>query len=107
MDTASGLSRQWLTSVGVPASAQASIVADVEERLLALPSLLRSGSRVADRMLGVLPVSMLAAAVKLPGASEWARMVISLTAVAYFERAGSTPELPTQRTPSVRVDLGT
>lgn len=104
VDTASAVSRHWLTGMGVPAGAQNAIVADVEERLADLPSLLRWGSTGADRVLAVMPQTVRRAALRLPGCSEWVRLVTSLTAVAYFERAGSGT-LPAQRTPAEQVEL--
>lgn len=104
VETAATVSRDWLSCAGVPRHAQEAIVAEVQERLADLPSLLRWGATGADRVLGVLPDRMLAAAVRVPGCSEWARLVTGLTAVAYYERAGAG-RVPGQRTHSPSVDI--
>ena len=98
------MSRLWLTRRGVPAAAQATVVADVEDRLADLPTALRWGASAADQALAVLPARVQRAALRLPGVSEWARMVTSLTAVAYFDLNGAV-SLPTQRATTERVGL--
>lgn len=88
------ISRDWLDRVGASPEDVASIIAEVGDRLRYLPAPLRALSVVADGSLAVLPAAVCRRAIALPGVSEYARLVRSLTAVAYYDRLESAQAGP-------------
>lgn len=80
------ISRDWLDGVGAPADQVADLSAQVRERLQYLPAPLKALSVVADGGLGALPQSVSRRVISLPLVGEYARLVRSLTAVAYYDR---------------------
>lgn len=96
-------SRDWLAGVQAPPPVQRATCDEVDARLDDLPDLLRKGAGAADMVLGLLPTPALRRASRLPGVSEFARIIESLTAVSYFSMAEAT--VPVQRSaPEVPVE---
>lgn len=81
------ISREWLTGVGASDQEIEAVQADVDERLTRLPTHLRALSTAANGTLGFIPTQVTRRMVDLPVVSEYARLVRSLTAVAYFEQS--------------------
>lgn len=80
------ISREWLESVGAAEDQMDAVQAQVDERLAQLPSHLRALSSAANGTLGFIPEQVSRRMVGLPVVSEYARLVRSLTAVAYFDQ---------------------
>lgn len=80
------ISRDWLDGVGAPEDQVAALSEQVRDRLQNLPGPLRALSVVADGSLGALPQSLSRRVIGLPVVGEYARLVRSLTAVAYYDR---------------------
>jgi hypothetical protein len=80
-----------------------SVTADVVSRLQDLPSVLGLLVRPVEGGTAVLPRAAIRSLCRLPGFSEYARLVESLTAVSYFDLVyrSETAYIPRQRTPSV------
>ncbi|MEZ5184626.1 MAG: hypothetical protein R2720_02680 [Candidatus Nanopelagicales bacterium] len=79
------LSREWLSQVSARPEQVRVIGEDVRARLAALPTPLAVGYTAADAVLGVLPDAVSRRVLRLPVASEFARLVESLTTVSYFD----------------------
>ena len=93
------LSRRWLRGVGAAERHYEPVVRDVQLRLASLPSMLGLALTPVDACLASVPHRMLGTAARVPVASEYARLVESLTAVAYYdlvEREGGAT-VPRQR----------
>lgn len=84
----------------VSAPLSESVCDDVEARLEAMPSVLRSAFRVIDAGLGVLPGPVRSRAHALPGVGEYIRVVHSLTAVSYYDLITRDQMIPAPRTPN-------
>jgi hypothetical protein len=82
----------------------AAVRLDVQERIEDLPSAVRLGAELADAALGALPEGLALRLCRLPVASEYARMVESLTAVAYFDAITRDVPIPAQRTTGLQVE---
>jgi hypothetical protein len=80
------ISRDWLESVGAAADEVQAIQDRVDERLAHLPTHLRALSSAANGTLGLIPAQVSRRMIDLPVVSEYARLVRSLTAVAYFDQ---------------------
>lgn len=93
------LSRQWLIAAGAPPALLDPTCEDVRARLDDLPDLMGPPARFADTLLGLLPPPLLRTATRLPGVSEFARIVESLTAVSYLDAVGKQVVVPAQRQP--------
>lgn len=104
MDTALALSSRWLDDAGVPARVQDLVLQDVADRLADLPSALGAAAGLADRVLTALPGGVRRRILGLPGGKEYARLVVSLTAVSYFDAARHAQPIPAQRSASEQVE---
>jgi hypothetical protein len=81
------ISRDWLAGVGASDQQIEAVQADVDERLAQLPAHLKALSSAANGTLGLIPQQVTRRMVDMPVVSEYARLVRSLTAVAYFEQS--------------------
>jgi hypothetical protein len=81
------ISRDWLVGVGASEQQIEAVQTDVDERLAQLPAHLRALSNAANGTMGLIPTQVTRRMVDLPVVSEYARLVRSLTAVAYFEHS--------------------
>ncbi len=100
----SAVSRQWLRRAAATDDVTAAVTAEVQERLADLPSALHLGAQIADAALGALPEGLALRLCRLPVASEYARMVESLTAVSYFDAISRDAPIPAPRTGGTPVD---
>lgn len=80
------LVREWFTCNGADPGLFDVVSRDVTSRLACLPSPLRLPVAIAGTVLAALPTALAERLYAAPGASEYARLVRSLTAVSYFDR---------------------
>ena len=94
LEVTRSLCADWLAGMGATAEQVETVTDDVAARLADLPSILRLGARTAGLAVAWLPRGVL----NLPVASEYRRLIHSLTAVSYFDVISrNTPGVPAQR----------
>ena len=91
------LSVAWLTQMDSSAALREIVVQDVADRLDSMPSHLRVLFGVVDTGLYSLPAGLRRRVSGLPGFSEYARVVESLTAVSFFDAVTRSAAIPAPR----------